>query len=152
MGVGNWYKDDTEHVIIAPVDYGDDIPDMDTDTLQMDADCQYEDILWEIKNALPKSFTWFDKPEYVHDYPSDDRWIVAENGLLRIFVLGWECDTIVGIEARDFSEDEIVMDGFAFQHMHHLKNRLFNALDNCFELYVPTSIWTSRPYNREISV
>lgn len=137
MGAGNFQINDAETVYVddSQIFFQNEDGDLEYD------DFYYEDLVSNVLEALPKSYTRVDKR-----FDRDPGKVIAENGLYDVVLTGWEGYYAVSVIAKESSDYNIY--SLAMSHFETRTKQIFDKLSECYELRVRASAWTSGPYQK----
>lgn len=143
MGVGNYTLENAKTIYIFDEQIYPELEDGDDGELGY-CEMFMEDAINEILSCLPESF----KALTIDEWFADGK-VIAENGLYRVLLTGWESYTAISIVAK---EGDYYDEGNVFSlALHHLESRsrvIFDKLSEGYELHFRTCAWTSGVYEK----
>jgi len=144
MGAGNFTLANAETV------YVDDVYVIgETEEEQMDQDSinwKYEDMVETILEQLPDSFSAVKNEWY------EGGSIIAENNFYTVVVTGWQGYYALSVVLKDNDNRyDWGINPLAAHHHAGVAHRFFDKVHDIYPLRVPTSAWTSGPYEKSIA-
>ncbi|HMX98812.1 MAG TPA: hypothetical protein PKC44_03410 [Agitococcus sp.] len=133
MGIGNYLLVGAESVYIDKEQvYGENY--WLEEDYEFDSKFLFEDLIYHIREALPSSFhdtarCWLDR----------ERQIIAESGMFRVSIVDWDIYFSLNIEIID----DIQIASLAKYHLNKTANRIFDKLNQIYDLRVRDTAWTS---------
>ena len=144
MGAGNFTLANAETVYI---DHDYVMGDTEEEQLDMDlVQFRYEDMVEEIVQLLPDSFS------VVRNRWYEGGCIIAENSFYTVVLTGWHTYYALSVVLNDDDDRyDWGINPLAAHHHAGVANRFFDKVHDIYPLRVPTSAWTSGPYEKSIA-